>query len=78
MISNAALSQAIILCDKNHKNFSSIGPRCASYLSTIESLTGSFHIDRDADDIFLSLVRAELEGDLDESFVRHRTTWASA
>jgi hypothetical protein len=78
MISSAALSQAIILCDKNHQNFAAIAPRCASYLSTIESLVGALYGDNDADKIFLSLVRAELEGDVDEAFVRDHTTWASA
>lgn len=78
MISNAALSQAIVLCDINHQNFTSIAPRCVSYLSTIESLIGSVYVDNDDDYFFLSLVRAELEGDLDEVFVRDHTTWASA
>ncbi|MFM9153813.1 MAG: hypothetical protein ACKOPC_09500 [Methylocystis sp.] len=78
VISHAALSQAVILCDKNHQNFASVGPRCLSYLTTIERLAGSFYVDKDADNIFLSLVRAELEGDPDEAFVRDRTTWASA
>ena len=78
MISSAALSEAIILCYKKHQDFASIGPRCVTYVSTIERLAGSFYVDKEADKIFLSLVRAELDGDLDEAFVRDRTTWATA
>lgn len=77
MISSAAISAAANLCAINNQRFSAIGERCFSQLETSGLLN---QIDADeADELFLSLVSAELEeGADDQRFQRNQKVWALA
>ena len=77
MISSSAISQAVNLCTINNQRFSAVGERCFSQLET-SGLLSQIETEQ-ADELFLSLVTAELEDDSDEQlFQRHPQVWALA
>lgn len=77
MISSAAISEAVNLCAINNQRFSAVGERCFSQLET-SGLLSQLATD-EADELFLSLVAAELEEDADEQiYHRNHEVWALA
>ena len=77
IISSAAISEAVNLCALSNVRFSAVGERCFTQLET-SGLLGQLNSPDEADDLFLSLVVAELEDDADDSFERNQQAWALA
>lgn len=78
MISSAAISQAVNLCSISNIRFSEIGPRCFSYLETA-GLLGYLNSPQEVDELFLDLLKSELEDDADDlAFDRNQSVWANA
>ena len=76
MISNAAMRQAESLCRQQQHIFASIKAKCMSYVRINQSMLGPFETQTDADQLFLMLVRTELDHpEDDDNEQRSQATW---
>ena len=79
MISKAAMRQAESLCRQERQIFASIKNKCMSYVRVNESILGPLATQMDADELFLMLVRSELDHPVDEDRAQHsQKAWISA
>jgi hypothetical protein len=79
MISQAAMNRAELLCRQERQNFGSVERKCMTYVRIHERVIGALENQAGADELFLMLVRTELEHPVDEdSMQRSQTAWLSA
>jgi hypothetical protein len=71
MISKAAMRQAESLCRRKQQIFARIVRRCMAYVRVSESILGPLATQMDADELFLMLVRAELDHPAEEDSAQH-------
>jgi hypothetical protein len=79
MISKAAMRQAESLCRQEQQVYARIERECMSYVRINETILGPFAKQADADNLFLMLVRTELDHPVDDVIARHsQRVWNSA